>query len=455
VSTTSVHGWLVRRLTYPLWQRHRRGTVLSTLAQLERSQWLPASAMEALQLSRLQSLVAHASTRSPFYRESFARAGLTPQSLRSLADLRRFPVVEKADLRDRGAELLNGADARRLTKRQTSGSTGIPVVVWVEPEAEDAWTAAMFRNMQWWKVGVGDRRLTLISRHDLTQGRWLKQYCIANVVEYSAMDLTEASLARVYRWLARGGVRVLTGYPSSLTYLAQYAMAQVGRGPFALETIVTTGEVLHDDQRALLGQAFDCPVVNEYGSSETGPIAAECPDGRMHIAAENVIVESEDSAAAGLGDLLLTDLTNYAMPLIRYRIGDLGAFGPPCSCGRGLPVLRLLAGRTADLVILPGGRRADFGILSGVFDELREQGIPLRQYRVVQHAVDHFEVLLAGSNQLGAAEDLVRRRIVAALQAPVNVAVRTVGDIPPDATGKRRRLISHVAGARAPFQKRV
>ncbi len=441
---TGPHPWLVRHVTYPLWQRRHGGTVLPTLARLERTQWLPPVELETLQVSRLRPLLTHAYAHSPFYKDAFSSAGVGPQDIQTLADLRHLPVLEKADLRDHcGSLVTNGSPLCTLVKRQTSGSTGIPVVLWAGPRARDAWVAAGFRLLRWWDVNIGDRRLTLISRHNLTRRGWLKQYAFANVLEYSAMDLSEAALARVYDRLTRGSVRLLMGYPSSLAYLAQYVISSGGARRLTLRAVVTTGEVLHGDQRVLLRRAFRCPVVDEYGSSETGHIAGECPQGRMHIAAENVVVECERSDP---GELLITDLTNVAMPLIRYRIGDLGALGEPCPCGRGLPVLHLRVGRTADLVVLPGGRRMDFSVFAGVFEDVAARGIPLRQYRVIQHAVDHFEVLLAGPARLSGAEDLVRQRIQLALQARVNVAVRVVADIPPDPTGKRRRFISQDAG---------
>lgn len=402
--------------------------------------------MTALQLSRLRTLLAYAGAHSPFYRESFRRAGATPRDIRALSDLRLLPTLEKGDLRDHEALVAAADRSQALVKRQTSGSTGIPITLWASREARDAWVAASLRAMDWWKVRIGDRKLTLISRHDLTWHGWLKQLGIANVVEYSAMDLTDSTLERLGWWLTRGHVRLLLGYPTSLEYLARAIASRMPERPLDLVAVITTGEMLHRDQRELLRQTFACPVVDEYGSAEVGHIAAECPHGQMHIAAENVIVEWEPTNG-GMNtyrELLVTDLTNFVTPLIRYRIGDLGAPAAPCPCGRGLPVLRLGVGRTSDLVVLPGGRQADFSVFDAVVDEVSARGIPLRQFRVLQLAEDHFEILLAGPDAMEAILEHVRRRMVATLGASVRIDVRAVSDIPPDATGKRRRFISHL-----------
>jgi len=190
----SLHSWIVRRLTYPAWQWRHGGRVLSTLASLEESQWVNPGDLEALQVAKLGALLRHAQARSPYYREVFRRAGFDPREVRSLVQLRDLPVLEKADLRDRVAEIMTTAFGRGLVKRKTSGSTGIPLVLWAEPEARDAWTAAGLRFLRWWGIEIGDRRATLISRHALTPGTRLKQFLLANTLEYSAMDLSAATL---------------------------------------------------------------------------------------------------------------------------------------------------------------------------------------------------------------------------------------------------------------------
>ncbi len=442
----TLHGWLVRRVTYPLSEWRRRGKVLSTLASLQQTQWLTLPELESLQFLRLRELITHAYARSPFYREAFLRAGLVPEDMRSLSDLRHLPVLEKADLRDRLPRLMTRPHVHGLIKRQTGGSTGIPVVLWVESWARDAWVAAQFRFMGWWGVRPGDRRVTLISRHGLTSKTWLKQYWFANVLEVPATDLSDAALARLFVRLSRQKVRALMGYPSSLTYFAQYIIARDLPRPPLLTAVFTTGEMLFDDQLKLLHRAFGCPIVNEYGSSEAGHMAGECPGGGLHIAAENLVVECilPDDAPSGPGELLVTDLTNYATPLIRYRIGDVGTFGAGCSCGRALPVLQRLAGRVSDVVVLPDGRRADFTLIASVLDNLVEEGLGLQQYRVIQRAVDWFEVLLAGPESLSMTSDIIVQRLSHAFRAPVHVTVRVVARIPSDPSGKRRRFISLV-----------
>jgi len=439
------HDWFVRTLAYPAWQRRRGGRVQATLARLERTQWWQPADLAAHALVRLRALVTHAIARSPYYRGAFAAAGVAPQDIRTLDVLPSLPVLEKETLRERMPDLLTIPPAG-LVKRRTSGSTGIPVLVWAGPEARDAWTAASLRLQGWWGIRLGDRRLTWISRTGLTSMNWIKQFVLANTLEYSSLMITEAMLARLYARVASGGVRALLGYPSSLTYLAGYAAARGLGPPAGLRAVFTTGETLHADQRALLRRVFQCPVVDEYGSSETGHIAGECPEGRMHVAAENALVEyvpPRTPHPSGAREVLITDLTNLATPLIRYRLGDLAEPDAACPCGRGLPVLRLVAGRTSELVALPDGRRLDFTVFAVVFEALREEGIPIDQYRVTQRTLDEFAVHVAGLN-VGAHAEVIRTRLLEALRANVRVHVEAVTEISPDPAGKRRRFISQL-----------
>ncbi len=443
-----MHAWAVEHLTYPMWQARTGGVVLPALQRLEQTQWFSPEALRAMQWSRLQALLDHACQNVPFYRDRFAAAGMTPRDIRSPDDLRALPPLEKADLRDHVDALRARGLRSRLVERKTSGSIGIPVTVWATAKARDQWDAATFRARRWWHVQPGDRRITLMSRQPMTRGRWLKQFWFANILEFPAMDLSEAVLQRVCRALDDASVRALAGYPSSLAYLARFIKANGRPGPMALRAVFTTGEVLHPETRALLRRLFRCPIVNEYGSSETGHIAAECPYGRWHIAAENVLAEVDETSREieGAGALLLTDLTNFAMPLIRYRIDDLGSIGAPCPCGRGLPVLTLLAGRTEDLVVLPDGRRMDASVFGVVLDTLARRGIAVQQYRVIQQAVDRFEVLVAGAVWGDDVSAEVAQRVIEALGSRVTVTMRPVPVIPPEPTGKRRRFVSLVAG---------
>jgi phenylacetate-CoA ligase len=267
--------------------------------------------------------------------------------------------------------------------------------------------------------------------------------------EYSVFRLDEGALERLYRQALRSRCEVLFGYPSALTHFAQYVAARGGGERLRLKAVSTTAELLYPDQRALLHRVFQCPVIDEYGASECGYLAGECPAGSRHITAENALIEfSPVEDGAGLAELIVTDLTNLAMPLIRYRIGDLGTAGPPCPCGRGLPVLRLGVGRTEDLVTLPDGRKIDGAVFGDAVERLAAAGVPVKQFRAVQHRADDIEILVATDQSSHPALAVLSSEIQRRLGAPVSVRVRAVDRIPVERTGKLRRFISFVGSDR-------
>ena len=441
---TGLHTALVRRALLPLRERRRGHATFHRLRSLLASQWWPPERIRDVQLLRLRALVARAA-EAPYYRDRLREASVRPEDLRQMDDLAALPLLEKAVLRERPDALSPGGLAGGTRRRRTSGSTGVPVEVWVPAETRQAIRARLWRLGTWWDTWPWDRKLVLLARRDRARvDRW-RDALLQNLVEHAATDLSEVRLAALARDLRRG-VRVLEGYPSSLAVLAHYLLDRGLPPPPALRAVFVTGETLHPDQRRLMARAFGAPVVNTYGCSEVGLIAGACKAGRLHLAAEDLIVEFLPvPGAGGLAEVVVTDLTNHVMPLLRYRLGDLGLAGTPCPCGRTLPVVDLRAGRVAELVLLPDGRRADFTVVSRPIDELVAEGLRLHQYRVVQHAKDLVEVQVVAPGEERRVVDLLPGRLRRALGPGLVVKVQVLDAIPPDPSGKLRRFISCLA----------
>lgn len=441
-----MHPVIARRVIFPLMQWKDGGQTGPLLKALERSEGLSLDALLVLQRERLTRLLDHAYRRAPYYRELFHQHGLRPSDVSRLEDLDRLPVLPKETVRDRGPSLMAEGAGERLIERRTSGSTGIPLVVYVAPATRDAWGAAARRTQRWWGLQIGMRRIKLINPRGKATRTLRRQEWLMNHAEHSVFELDEPSLERLYQRAVRFRCEILGGYPSALVYFAQY-VATRGAGRLALRAIATTAEVLFPDQQQLLERVFGCPVINEYGSSECGFLAGTCPSGSLHIAAENAVVEFVPVAGDQGGEaceLIVTDLTNTAMPLIRYRIGDLGAPGDPCACGRALPVLRLRVGRTEDLVTLPDGRKVDGAVFGQAVEELVERGVLVKQFRAIQHTLDHVEVLIALDGADPAVPDQLAGRLRELLGARLTITVRPVPHIPVERSGKLRRFVSLV-----------
>ena len=220
---------------------------------------------------------------------------------------------------------------------------------------------------------------------------------VSNRSRLSAFHINEASLEGYYKKLIKLKPVYLYGYVSMITAFASYLDRHKLDRLHGLKTIITTSEVLDSGSRGMIERVFGVKVFNEYGCGEVGSIAHECEHGNMHIMAENVIIEIDASAdnEGGCGEIIVTDLHNFAMPLIRYRIGDYATLSyEVCQCGRGLPVIKQVHGRAYDVVIDPDGNKYHPEMLMYIFEELKSNAAGIRQFQVTQKSVDTLEVKL-------------------------------------------------------------
>jgi len=437
-----MHPVLARRVIHPYLQWRTGSQTSPVLATLEQTQWWTPEQLAELQWTSLRDLLRHAAARVPYYRDLFASLGAHAEEFRTPDDLPRLPVLSKEAIRDRGPDLI-AEGAGRLRAWSTSGSTGVPIRAYFDVHGDNWRQAAERRRMRWWDQDVGSRIATLSTHHYPRKYLW-KRRLLLNEGHFFCVDLSAAGLSRLHRDLVRFRPESLRGRPSTLTHFARFVLDRgAGAADLGLRVVWSSAEVLYPDQRALMAQAFGCPVVDEYGSSENGLIAVECPAGRRHVIAENVYLEYRPVTPhdEGLTEILVTNLRNRAMPFIRYAIGDLG--GPvaaSCPCGRGLPLLGLAGGRTVDVVVLSDGRVVDSTALVRVMEHLPR---PIRQFRIIQEDPQRFTVLLAAEHGEGMAE-IVRRDFHRILGFPASVDVRLVDEIPPEPTGKLRRFVSRL-----------
>ena len=387
-----------------------------------------------------------AHTHVPYYRAILDDHGLTPQRLQSPHDLRDFPFLTREIVRTRFDDLRARANLPRVHQRSSGGSTGVPVTVLVDMRRMGFVEAARMRAHRWFDVDVGAREIVLwASPIELTRQDRIRQIrdWWLNSRLLSAFDLGEDGLARYVEVIRRDQPVKMYGYASALFLLAAYFERESLPPPSRLRAVFTTAEPLFDFQRKTIEAALGCPVGVEYGCRDGGLVALECPEGGLHIAAEGMYVEILDPDAEGRGEIVLTNLVSNAFPIIRYRTGDVGSLDPsPCRCGRGLPKLRGVEGRRTDFLVTPGGRVLH--ALSAIYI-LRE--IPaVREFRIVQEAVDHLVVHLVLRQPIGPTEEASMRAQFTALFGPdMRVDIVRADSLPRTASGKFRYVESRVA----------
>lgn len=441
------------RFAYRTIQKLRQEPVLACLHELEESQWYPAERLRELQWARLLRLLTHAYETVPFYQERFQALGLTPKEIRSPADFARIPVLTKETLRTQRAGLLSSAETKRVSALASSGSSGDPLTVIRDRNSTAYHRAAKYRGQRWFGIDIGEKeaRLWGVPLDTSTRLKERVKDLLMNRFRASAYKLDRKNLLAFYRHIARAQSSYLFGYASLVYEFGRFVLDEGldGKG-LKLKAAVTTSETLHDFQRQGIETAFACPAVNEFGCTETGIIAFQCPEGGMHIPMESTYVEIEPDDMIGspdLGRVVITDLHNYAMPIIRYDIGDLAAFSDSeCPCGRSLPLLKDITGRASDIIVTPDGRRIHTIIFYYILYGLESRGGGINKFQVVRDASNSYTMKLVRDGDFRE-EDfvLVKRSIAEHLGNQVEVRYQFVDTIERTEAGKHRDFVDLVA----------
>ena len=406
----------------------RTGRLLRDLAGSER--W-SREQLEALQKTKLVSLLQVAGREVPFYRNG-ARRDLSLQgSAREI--LGRLPILTRADILQAGPGILN-PKGKRMQKTRTGGTTGVPLEIWRDRATVAIGEAALWRGKSWagirpWDRSVAVKGFSKGSRLGRLRMRLLNKWVVP------AFRPGAEERIRVQDLIRRVRPAVVEGYVTDLLSVAEgrdFSVAQI-------RALLTTGEMLYPEQKEILNAAFAAPVFSYYGCNEISSLAYECEHGAKHVVDEHVIMEAVDDAGAAVWDrpgrLLVTDLDNRAMPLIRYELGDVGTLSKdPCACGRRLLVLKELAGRRQDALRNEAGERLSATFFAGRFRDSRHLG----RLQLVQENVHSVEILHEGEGALAEAEvrevaEEIRQRLGSGMQ----IRARRVDQIPLTARGKR------------------
>lgn len=446
---------LTAGLLFPLQERLKHHDTVAVRRRLEQTQWWPPEQLQALQLQRLQALLQQAAAQVPYYRGVFRHAGFDPARLTSVADLQRLPFLTKALIRTHEPALRHER-AQRLARFNTGGSSGEPLVFYIGAERVSHDVAAKWRATRWWGVDIGDPEIVVwgspieLGSQDRIRA-WRDRLMRTTLLP--AFEMSEARLDEFVRTIRARRPAMLFGYPSALSHIARHAEARGQRmDDLGIRVAFVTSERLYDDQRAAIARVFGCRVANGYGGRDAGFIAHECPEGGMHLTAEDIVVEIVDGEGRVLphgqsGEIVVTHLATRDFPFIRYRTGDVAVLsGRRCACGRGLPLLEEIQGRTTDFVVA-----ADGTVMHGLALIYFLRDLPwVQQFKIVQESLLRTRILVVADGELDAARqaDIVHKA-QARLGAQVDVVVERVAEIPAEKSGKYRYVVSHVAAARA------
>ena len=374
------------------------------LAELEESQWWSATELRDLQEQKLRSLIVHAYENVPYYRTLFQKHGLTPADIRSVADLKKIPILTKADLRDHASELVaRNFHPRLLFPGWTTGSTGTPINALRTRQSIVAENAMIWRQRHWAGVRTGARKAavwgaiwndTIVPASQDHPPPFWRWNLADHQLLFSYYHMSEETLPGYCDKLQAARIEFIEGFPSTLLIVAQHLQRHDRFVP--LKAVFTSSEPLYPEHRAIIEERFRTKVFDLYGQAERVVAATECELHQgLHDNPEYGVLEilkgDQDAGEGETGVIVGTSLTKFGMPLIRYATGDLGRKGRgTCPCGRQTQLLTGIEGRLSDLIRTPEGMTIPgngiMGALHGVTN--------VRRTQVIQEELDRLSVLL-------------------------------------------------------------
>ncbi len=447
--------WFYRQCVIPgfesVWKRRK---TLHYLAQLEESQWWSRQRLEELQLQRLRLLLTHCYQHSQYFKKLWDKLGLRPVDVESLADFAHWPITSSDTMRDSAKEIRTSLPEKGCVRKRTGGSSGRPLEFSIDLAANERRIAGSHRGYAWAGATLGTRQTYLWGmplgagshQHawkDQLYNRYLYRRDFIN-----SFDMHEKQAPSLVDRINGYRPQLIVAYTNPLYSLAR-DIEQQQLQVAAPTALIVGAEKLHDYQRQMIERVFRAPVFETYGSREFSLIGAECERHLgLHLTQENLLVEIVDhdgmpTPAGQEGDVVITDLFNKATPFVRYAIGDRGIAGfDSCPCGRGLPLLRKIAGRQLDVLITADGRR----LAGEYFPHLLKEYSAVRQYQVVQRQRDLIELKYVVDRpwELESRETL-RQTIQQSIGTSTKLLMLEVPSVSLTPAGKLRVVVSHCA----------
>lgn len=340
---------------------------------LNETQYWPLERLRDHQMRLLQQIVDHAYQARPFYRARLTASGYRPGQTVSPEFWQSLPVLSRREVQDNLAVINEGfipADHLPDTWDSTSGSSGMPLKIRTTRRAQMVWLASALRDDLWHKRNFSAKSAVIrrsaagdaFPPHGKSIAEWGAPAALLYRTGPAAQLDSRSTIEEQAEWLLRERPAYLLTFPSIIRELAAHFRRSRLKLP-GLESLRSYGEAYSSDLPELCRDVFGVELIDNYSAAETGYLALQCPEfRRYHIQSETMLVEILDDsgrpcAPGSSGNVVVTPFHNFAMPLLRYSIGDTAELGPPCPCGRTLPVLARILGKTRDCLVLPGGQR--------------------------------------------------------------------------------------------------
>lgn len=447
---TTKYEDVFRNILYPLYETTiRRRKTFEYYEEYETNQWRTIDEINAIQFRKLKKLLDHCNQNVPFYSQKWKKIGFSPNDIKSLDDYRELPILNKETIMGHYDDFIAKNYVNRTRSKSTGGSTGRPLRFEFDYESDQRRNAVMWRGYKWAGAVMGRKSLYLwgTSIVDEGFGKILKAKCYNFFLRRKILNCFVLSIWNIQEYIDkinRYRPVNLIGYVSPLMVVGKF-IKDGSVDVVKIHSVLTGAETLHEFQRKLLEEVFECPVYNTYGCREFMLVACECEKQQgLHINADHLLVETVNSQNKEVfgktGNIVITDLHNYGMPFIRYLNGDLAELSDKiCSCGRGLPMMTSIQGRELDIIRTPDGR-----IVPGeFFPHLMKEVAAVQEFQVVQLKLDEIKIYLVPKCGLSETDEkFLRRKIRSTLGGKININFEYIDRIPRTESGKLRVTLS-------------
>lgn len=416
----------------------RREWFLGYLKELNKTQYSSRDEIRDFQNERLNDLLKHAQENIPFYKKLADRQGIE-------YDITKFPLIDKDLIRKNKDEFVCKIGVNQRDKT-SGGSTGAPVTILKDSAGMAKEMAATWRGYQWAGIHIGDKQARFWgipkNHKDRYRARLIDFVC--HRIRVSAFGYDSKKFESAAKRLNRFEPDYFYGYVSIIKDFSKFQREskEVKVKP---KSIICTSEVLTESDRQSIEQIFGAKVFNEYGCGEVGTIAHECEHGGMHVSSENMLLEVLDEEGNNLGpgyrgELVVTDLTNYSMPLIRYRLNDYATLSDEfCQCGRTLPLIDKIHGRQYDTLANNSGKQFHGEFFLYIVEDIRKTGITVDGVQFIQLPDLSIKVNVVIDNKyFDYFCKFVTEQILKDFDRDVNINIERVKDIPRETSGKLR-----------------
>lgn len=417
---------------------------LRLLRQLRKNQWLKTSELEELQVKKLHAIIKHAYENIEFYHRKFKDAGIRPEDIKTVKDLTKIPITTKSEIRKNYPEgiVSKNIDISKCIIMSTGGSTGVPLKVVYDEKADDYSKAVNLRSFMENGLKFTSKWISVTNPAHIVKKKWFQHIGIFGPKYISTtMDVkSQVSIIKDFN------PDVIGGFSSSLFLIAK----EIEKNGIQVnpKAVFGTADMLDEKEREYINSVFNVEMIDLYGGVELNRTAWECSEHvGYHMDIDSVVFEfikeGEQVAPGERGEIVYTGLYNYAMPLIRYAIEDIGIpSDEKCPCGRGLPLMKIVEGRKDDFVVLQDDRI----ISPRVFSDLMKRISGIDQYKIIQETEERFVVqLVKGEDFSQRTIEHINEEFKKVLGEDIIIEIEIKEKIPKEPSGKLRKVISKVS----------